>query len=103
MIPGATYPITIQCENVQHDLTTVDSIKVTIEQTKDNKLTLTPTAVTEDTVTIELTQAQSLSFGYPGLVFPLVVQVNYLKDGIRYPSYTNKETVDTQIFDEVMT
>ena len=101
MIRGATYPITIQCEGA-HDLTTVDSIKVTIGQGDANEVNLVPTNVTEDTVTVELTQAQSLNFKFPGIVYPLKVQVNYMKDGVRYPSYVTEEEVSEQIYDEVM-
>ena len=101
MIRGATIPIVLDFTGEDVDFTAVDSIKVTFEQ-GGHEVTKIPTVDDAVTLTVNLTQAESLSFKAPSVVYPLGIQVNWLNGGVRYASDVTEITVGKQLFDEVM-
>ena len=101
MIRGTTIPITLDFTGEDVDFTAASSIKVTLEQ-GGHEVTKIPTVDDAVTLTVNLTQAESLSFKAPSVVYPLGIQVNWLNGGVRYASDVTEITVGKQLFDEVM-
>ena len=101
MIRGSTAPIIITMSGGQ--FTTYDNIRVTFRQ-GDTVVTLIPTVVNNTTLTVQMTQEQSLSFApsdeYP--MWNMRVQANWMIDGTRYSSSITEEFVEDQILDGVI-
>ena len=101
MIRGETIPITLDFSGEDVDFTQASDILVTLQQ-GHIEVNKTPTVDDATTLTISLTQTESLSFKLPSLVSPLEVQVNFLQSGVRYASEITEVRVWKQIYDEVM-
>lgn len=101
MIRGETIPITLDFSGEDVDFTQASEILVTLQQ-GHIEVNKTPTVDDATTLTISLTQVESLGFKLPSLVSPLEVQVNFLKSGVRYASEVTAVTVGKQIYDEVL-
>ena len=102
MIRGETLPIVLDFTGQDVDFTAVSSLKVTLAQ-NDIKVNVTPTVTDAVTLTVGLTQAQSLGFIKPSLVYPLEVQAHWLESGYRVESEVSSVILGKQLFDEVLT
>lgn len=99
MIRGDTIPISLTCAQAQ--FTQATNIVVTISQA-DVSYNFTPTVISDTEIQVQMTQAQSLEYKKPSLVYPLKIQFNYLLNGVRMPSYVTEDTVGEQLYNEVM-
>ena len=102
MIRGETLPIVLDFSGQDVDFTSATSIKATIRQ-GSAKVTKTPTVTDATTLTVNLTQAESLSFSNPSLVFPLEFQCNWLEGGERVSSEISIDRIGDQLYTEVLT
>lgn len=103
MIRGETVPLTLDFSGQDVDFALADAgtLLVTLKQ-GNIEVTKAPTVVDATTLTVELTQTESLGFKMPSEVCPLGVQVNFLAGGVRYPSEVTEITVGKQLYDEVI-